>query len=186
MELKQHFRTCNHFRDFEVIIARGTFTHDALQLLLSISITLIRTHPLDVAHAPEARGGNERARRELGDVHALVAQNHVHVDSVDAVRHHHARFGGSDPFIHPPLRVPLQEGVQTGVPPGQEGPGTGPGHDGEVQPDASSIGSLKFCAGSICGGLFLLLRRRGASEPDSQERLDLQISAGAHYRRTAF
>lgn len=102
---------------------------------------MIRTHQLDAAHAPQARGRDECARRELGEVHALVAQNHVHVDPVDAVRHHHARFGGPDPFIQFPVSVPLQEGVQPGVPPGQEGPGTGStsSHDGEAQPDSGSV-----------------------------------------------
>lgn len=90
----------------------------------------LETHQFDVPHAHEANGRGERARRVLGEIHALIAQHHVHVHLVDGLRYHHARFVGSDPLVHRPLRVPLQEGVQLDVPAGQEGPRAGPSHDG--------------------------------------------------------
>lgn len=88
------------------------------------------THQLDVPHAPEAEGCGERARRVLGQVHALIAQHDVHVHLVDGLRHHHAGLVCSDPLIHRPIRVSLQEGVQLDVPSGEERTGDVSSHVG--------------------------------------------------------
>lgn len=88
------------------------------------------SHQLDVTHAPEAQSRGERARRVLGQEHALAAQHHVHVRLVDGLRYHHARFVKSDPLVDPLVRVSPQERVQFDVPAGEGRTGPVPSHDG--------------------------------------------------------
>ena len=94
------------------------------------------THQRDVPDLAEAEHRRDGARRVLRQVHALVAQDHVHVHLVHRLGDHHARLVGPDPLVHASLRVPLQEGVQFAVPSGERVHAAHSGHGVRVREGA--------------------------------------------------
>ena len=91
------------------------------------------THQGNVPNLAETEDRRELARGVLRQVHALVAQDHVHVDLVNRLGDHHARLVGPDPLIDAPLRVPLQERVKFAVPSGECVHGAHSGHGVRVR-----------------------------------------------------
>ncbi len=78
----------------------------------------------------EAERLSQRARLILAQIHALIAQDHMHENLLDRARDHHTRLVDPDPLVHLPTGVPLEERVQLAVVVAEQSAraGAGPGH----------------------------------------------------------
>ena len=100
------------------------------------------THQRNVPDLAEAEDRRDRARGVLREVHALIAQDNVHVHLVHRLGDHHARLVGPDPLVDTSFRVPLQERVQFAVPLGERVHGAHSGHGVGVREGAPAASTF--------------------------------------------
>lgn len=87
------------------------------------------SHQLDALDVFEAERLSQRARLILAQIHALIAQDHMHENLLDRARDHHTRLVDPDPLVHILTGVPLEERVQFAVVVAEQPARAGSGHE---------------------------------------------------------